>query len=123
MASADEQSPINRAVLDGYARRWGAGFVVQMIDLFVKDSPARLAAAERGIATGDATAVGAAAHALKSSAGNLGALTLMNRTAEIERVVREGGAAAILGPMVASMATELGVTCDSLLRLRAELST
>jgi HPt (histidine-containing phosphotransfer) domain-containing protein len=122
MPHDDAQSSINRDLLDGYARRFGAPFVVQMIDLFVTESPARLVAAKHGLAAGDAAAIGAAAHGLKSSAGNLGAITLMNRMAEIELAVREGRATSVLAPMVASMAEELGRARESLLRLRAELA-
>jgi HPt (histidine-containing phosphotransfer) domain-containing protein len=122
MPHEDTGSAINRDLLDAYARRWGAKFVVQMIDLFVSESPARVAAAEQGLVDGDAVAIGAAAHGLKSSAGNLGAITLMNQMAELEHAVRAGHAAAALAPMVASMVEEAGRARESLLRLRAELT-
>ena len=116
------QSAIKRDLLDGYAKRWGAPFVVQMIDLFLQESPARLAAAEHGLAAGDPASVGAAAHALKSSAGNLGAVALMNQMAALEQAARAGEAAETLAPMVAHMAEELDRVRASLLELRVELA-
>jgi HPt (histidine-containing phosphotransfer) domain-containing protein len=121
MATPDPESSINREVLDGYARRWGGPFVVQMIDLFVNESPARVAAAEQGLMEGDSVAIAAAAHGLKSSAGNLGATTLMHQMAALELAAR-GEPAAALAPMVASMAEELGRAHVALLRLRAQLT-
>jgi HPt (histidine-containing phosphotransfer) domain-containing protein len=121
MATQNSESSINRDVLEGYARRWGAPFVVQMIDLFVNESPARVAAAEQGLAEGDAVAIAAAAHGLKSSAGNLGAIALMNRMAALEHAARTESVTA-LAPLVRGMAEELGRARDALLRLRAELT-
>jgi hypothetical protein len=60
MSQQDSESSINRDLLESYARRWGVPFAVQMIDLFVTESPARVAAAEQGLAVGDAVAIGAA---------------------------------------------------------------
>jgi HPt (histidine-containing phosphotransfer) domain-containing protein len=122
MSQQDSESPINRDLLDGYARRWGAEFVVQMIDLFVNESPARVAAAEQGLADGDSVAIGAAAHGLKSSAGNLGAIALMNQMVALEQAARAEPAAA-LASMVGGMAEELGRVRDALLRLRTELTS
>jgi HPt (histidine-containing phosphotransfer) domain-containing protein len=121
MVTQNSESSINRDLLESYARRWGAPFVVQMIDLFVNESPARVAAAEQGLAHGDTNAIAAAAHGLKSSAGNLGAIALMNQMGALERAARTESVAA-LAPMVASMAEELGRVRGALLRLRAELT-
>ena len=122
MSQQNSESSIDRDLLESYARRWGAPFVVQLIDLFVTESPARVAAAEQGLADGDTVAIGAAAHGLKSSAGNLGAIALMNQMAALEQAARAEPAAA-LESLVGSMAEELGRVRDALLRLRAELTS
>ena len=77
MAAADSLgnpvAAVDRGHLERLATRFGAHFVIQLIDIFIAQGRERLTAAEQGIADGDVTAVVAAAHALKSSAGNLGA--------------------------------------------------
>jgi HPt (histidine-containing phosphotransfer) domain-containing protein len=122
MSHQDSESSIDRALLESYARRWGAPFLVQLIDLFVNESPARVAAAQQGLADGDTLAIGAAAHGLKSSAGNVGAIALMNQMAALERAARAEPAAALM-PMVERMAEELARVRDALLQLRAELAS
>src|SRR5947207_14083966 len=94
--------PIDRTHLERLAARFGAEFLVELIDLIVAQGKERLDAAEQGIASGDADAIVAAAHSLKSSAGNLGAAALGQRPAEIERAARNGAPADVLAPAVGS---------------------
>ena len=49
---------------------------VELVALFLEDTPPRIAALEAAVASGSAADLEAAAHALKSSCGNLGALRL-----------------------------------------------
>ena len=59
-----------------------------LVALFVEDSGQRIASLERGLQSGDVGAVGAAAHALRSSAANIGALEFSRACSELERCAR-----------------------------------
>jgi HPt (histidine-containing phosphotransfer) domain-containing protein len=76
-------------VTDGVAierlqRLGGAELVRGMLELFLAQAPERIRALEAAAAAGDASQVEKAAHSLKSSAGNLGALRLQNAAALLE---------------------------------------
>ncbi|MEA3209779.1 MAG: two-component system, sensor histidine kinase and response regulator [Chthoniobacter sp.] len=60
-----------------------------MIDLFLQEAPGRLAAARKAEQTGEIGAIGEAAHALKSSAQNFGAIYLSQIAQKIERLAKE----------------------------------
>jgi CheY-like chemotaxis protein/HPt (histidine-containing phosphotransfer) domain-containing protein len=71
------------------------GFVVQMIDLFLRESGERTAKILHAVAAGDLNAVATAAHALKGAAASMGALALQTRSAAIEEAARAGQVAAV----------------------------
>ncbi|HSV78816.1 MAG TPA: response regulator, partial [Ramlibacter sp.] len=62
----------------------------EVIALFLADAPARLQAIAAAVAARDAEALGAAAHALKGSAGNVGATALHLAAGELEALAKEG---------------------------------
>ena len=66
----------------------GPDFVKKMIDLFLEEAPERLSAARIGEQTGDHAAIAAAAHSLKSSSHNFGAVSLGLIAQRIEMSVR-----------------------------------
>jgi HPt (histidine-containing phosphotransfer) domain-containing protein len=114
-------APVDRVHLERLATRFGAHFVIQLIDIFIAQGRERLTAAERGVAEGDVTAVVAAAHALKSSAGNLGARSLGELAAEIERRGTAGAAVTVLAPLVATLSSAVTKVCDALETLRVDV--
>lgn len=69
----------------------GPEFLVKLIDVFLKNVPERIGAARAGERAGDLEAVEQAAHALKSSAGNLGAARLRDLAARIEDLAEARG--------------------------------
>ncbi|GAB1488278.1 hypothetical protein MASR2M8_07230 [Opitutaceae bacterium] len=64
------------------------GFVVQMIDLFLRETGQRIALIRQSLDAGDLAAVAAAAHALKGAAASMGAVALHVRCAAIEATAR-----------------------------------
>ncbi len=66
------------------------GFVQEMIDEFLADAPALVAAMRDGLATVDAEGVRRAAHTLKSNANTFGAHDLGTRCAALESQAKEG---------------------------------
>ena len=125
MAAADSLgnpvAAVDRGHLERLATRFGAHFVIQLIDIFIAQGRERLTAAEQGIADGDVTAVVAAAHALKSSAGNLGAKPLGECAAEIERRGTAGAAVPALAPLVTTLNGAFAKACDALETLRRDV--
>lgn len=61
-----------------------------IVGLFIADMPARLAAISDACALSDADGLGKAAHALRGSAGNVGAIALMDLCATLERRAATG---------------------------------
>jgi HPt (histidine-containing phosphotransfer) domain-containing protein len=114
-------NPVDRAHLERLATRFGAHFVLQIIDVFIVQGRDRIAAAEQGLSRGDASAIVAAAHALKSSAGNLGAGPLGTCAAEIERRGAAGASIETLAPMLPALANAFAAACAALEATRAEV--
>jgi HPt (histidine-containing phosphotransfer) domain-containing protein len=77
-----------------------------MIELFVKNAPSRAADAREALDCGDAAALRSALHALKSSAGQLGAITVHQ--------------ACIAGEELASRG-ELGGCTEHVVRIESDL--
>lgn len=115
----DGAGAVDRAHLERLGSRFGAGFLTQLIDLFIGQGADRIGDAERALARGDLIAVAAAAHALKSSAGNLGAHGLMACAAALEQAGRNGGDAASLAPRVATLRAAYEEAAAQLGALRA----
>ncbi len=70
-------------------RLGGDKLVGEMVSLFVEQGADRVSAARAGLELRNAEKVRAAAHALKSSAGQLGALRLQRMCAELETAVMQ----------------------------------
>lgn len=67
----------------------GGKFLTELIDIFLADTPPRLAEIDEGIAAGDAHAIVRAAHSIKGSAGNFGAERLARVAQEIEQAGKQ----------------------------------
>lgn len=103
-------------------RRVGSDdLVVRMIDLFTESGPARLDEARAALAAGDAAGVAAAAHALKSSAAQLGGRAVQEAAAELEHdaAIHPGESAA----RVAALSTAVDALLAHLAAVRAAATT
>ncbi|MGC6487805.1 MAG: Hpt domain-containing protein [Planctomycetota bacterium] len=70
------QDVLDHAVLDellSYAADGDPELLLDLIQMFLDDSPSKVAAVEEGLATGDFEKAERAAHSLKGSSGTLGA--------------------------------------------------
>ncbi len=88
-AAPEPSGDFDRRALQMLHRVGGNRLVVEMVNLFSASGPERLATARAGLASSNGENVRAAAHALKSSAGQLGALRLQRMCAELESTVKE----------------------------------
>jgi signal transduction histidine kinase/DNA-binding response OmpR family regulator len=91
-----EEAPARRvidpAVLDGLREISGGddAFLKDLIHIYLDDAPGRLAEMREGADANDAAVVAGAAHALKSSSGNVGAEEVRLLCAAIEAAGRNG---------------------------------
>ena len=89
---AQLKDPIDLGVLNSIAEAQGDGapdLVVELIDLFLADTPRRVAAMRAAMANSDAPLLARAAHALKGSSSTLGAIQVAESCAELERLARD----------------------------------
>jgi len=96
-------------------------FLMEVVEAFMGDTPPRLEALRASLAGGDAEAIGRAAHSLKGSSGNFGALRMQTLCADIERLSRAGELEP-LESLVAQLEAEYGRVADRLQELVAESS-
>ena len=94
-------------------------FLVEVVEAFLGDSPSRLRALRAGFDRGDAEAVGRAAHSLKGSSGNFGAMRMQTLCGDIERLARAGRLEP-LGPLVSRLDVEYRQVAERLATLVAE---
>lgn len=111
LALMDDEAPVRQEGLERLRRIGGDALVERMVAAFRDYAPRQVALAEAGLASANLDAVRRAAHALKSSAGNLGAVRLMDIAQRTERLAREGGAEDVR-PLVA----ELGGLVEGVIR-------
>ena len=80
-------SSLNRKLLEDLReieRSGSPGFLAELIDLFLKEAAAHLAALRSALAIKDARAFERTAHTLKGSSGNLGATGMSRICAELQ---------------------------------------
>ena len=88
----------NEAVIDGSVlaglrelqEPGGPDAAVELIELFLRDTPVKIQSMQSAIARSDGLALQESAHSLKGSASNLGARRLARLCAELERLPKEG---------------------------------
>ena len=91
----------------------GPKLVRGMIDLFLKNAPAKAAEARGALDRKDAAALRAALHGLKSSAGQLGAMTVFNACTAGEELASVGDLTGC-APFVAIVESDLPVASRQL---------
>ena len=99
------ESELDRGVVDALRELPspdGRSMVACIAELFTQDSPALLQQMQQSADRKDWVALAAAAHALKSYAGNVGALRFMEQLRELELTAKSGnssGCIALLAPV------------------------
>lgn len=96
MSKAQDEPASNGMVIDMHVieslRELGGeddpGLLLELIDMYLSDAPARLREVEVSLASGDIATLERAAHTLKSSSANLGAHGLATICKKIEELAR-----------------------------------
>lgn len=83
-----EQSDIDHEALQRLVALGGEKLVHRIVGLFSSFGVARIEDAERAAAAGDMVGVASAAHALRSTAGNVGAIRLLSVATDLEHTAR-----------------------------------
>ncbi len=78
----------------------GEELAARMAGLFLGLVPDRLRDAREAMEAGDPRALGSAAHSLKSSSGNVGALAVTEAAGRLEDAAEEAGGTAALAPLL-----------------------
>ena len=117
-------APSNVPVLDvevlDELREFAGDDVQSILDLFLSDAPLLIGELEQGAAAGDTTRMADAAHTLKSSSANVGALSLSTVAARIESGAR-GGSLRLPAVAAALVIAEFARTRVALAGYRAQL--
>ena len=85
-----ELPPLDPAKVQELEKVGGSDFLVQIIELFLANAPARLEELRAALASGQADAASRAAHSLRGSAANIGARTLSDMCAVAETSAQLG---------------------------------
>jgi HPt (histidine-containing phosphotransfer) domain-containing protein len=122
LAGMVEELPVLDTAALQRIRGFGGDTLVQgMIELFVKNAPSRAAEAREALDCGDAAALRAALHGLKSSAGQLGATTVHHACIAGEELASRGELDEC-SEYVARIEIDLPKACQQLEAIRAAKS-
>jgi HPt (histidine-containing phosphotransfer) domain-containing protein len=108
-----EEPILDDAALDRLRGFGGEKLLSGMIELFVKNAPTKAADAREALDCGDAAALRAALHALKSSSGQLGALSVHKACIAGEELASRGELNACV-EHVKRIESDLPVACRKL---------
>jgi HPt (histidine-containing phosphotransfer) domain-containing protein len=95
--------------------------LLDLIQLYLDDSPAKIQGLQTGLASGDMDLVERAAHALKGSSGNLGARLLQETCEQLQLTARQPNQTRIQ-QLVAQAQTEFAAVCSELARLQRQFA-
>jgi histidine phosphotransfer protein HptB len=91
-------------------------FLREIAGIFLEDTPLRIAELEQSLAAGDAAKFTRAAHSIKGSSSNLGAMTLRAAAEKLEHQSKTAGLGDVAA-LVAAVKTEFARTLAELNRL------
>jgi HPt (histidine-containing phosphotransfer) domain-containing protein len=119
---SERHGVIDRTVIDmllNLDRAKGASRLARAVSQFKAIAPLRAEAMQKAVCDEDAEALWKAAHALKSSAGALGASQLSRHCGEIESIACEAGIAAARA-LVAGLGAQLDIALCALDEIEQE---
>ncbi len=96
----------------------GGEFLREIITIYIEDTPKRLADLRTCLASGDVATFTRAAHTVKGSSANVGAVALKAIAERLELISRKEGLGAV-GSLITDCETEFGRVAAELKRLSA----
>ena len=106
-------SLVDSAALDRLRKFGGDTLLKGMVELFVENAPRSVTEAREALDCGDAAALRAALHGLKSSSGQLGAASVYQACVTGEELASRGDLSAC-APLVQRIETDLPQVCEQL---------
>ena len=97
-------------------------FLLELLDIFLSDTPKQLHLLRKAIESGDAESAANAAHRMKGSSGNVGAVSLGELCEQIEAAGREGRSE-VLPALFHDVNSEWGRVQDFLSAIRERTSS
>lgn len=91
-------------------------FLRELIEIYLQDTPARLAELEAALARGDAPVASRAAHTIKGSSSNFGAANLAHLAQQIELLCKAGNCADS-APLMAGFKAEYALVARALTQI------
>jgi HPt (histidine-containing phosphotransfer) domain-containing protein len=85
----NEPGPLNPAAIERLCRLGGEKFASEMIGLFLSYGATKIAEARQAQQAGNLGALADAAHPIKSSAGNVGAIRVQELASLVEQTARQ----------------------------------
>jgi two-component system, sensor histidine kinase and response regulator len=88
-----ELRSIEKAIVEkakSWIEEYGEAFLLELVELYLQDTPNRLIELRRALDSGDTPTVTREAHTLKSSSANLGAMKMSGFAKELEIAGRAG---------------------------------
>jgi HPt (histidine-containing phosphotransfer) domain-containing protein len=92
---------LDPAAIERLRKLGGAKFAADMIDLFLSYGAKKVAETQAARQAGNLAGVAAAAHALKSSAGNVGAVRIQQLAEQIEQLAKRASGDAVAAEVAA----------------------
>jgi CheY-like chemotaxis protein/HPt (histidine-containing phosphotransfer) domain-containing protein len=117
-----EGAAVNQEIIQDLLEMMGSEFT-DLVRVYLEDTPKSLALLERSAAEGDAEALIAPSHSLKSTSANLGALQLSEMAKRIEHGARSGNLGGEPVVLVAQLTAEFQRVQNELKRLLASAPT
>jgi hypothetical protein len=114
-------SPVDPGALQSILHSTTPAFAVEIIDLFLRDTPRRLEAIRIAAETGDAGGLQRMAHGLRGSAGMIGALGMVSVCSRLEALAAEGRAEGTR-PVAEQLVAEYRAARDALQAERGRLA-
>ncbi len=115
------ESQLDREAFETLKSMTDPAFIIELIDVFLSDSPEQIELIRAGIAAGNVEQVRRAAHSLKSNSASFGAARVAGLSREIEMVAKRGEALEGAGPLLAELAAEYQKLVPLLQELKNEL--
>ena len=96
---------IDRSTFESLRQMTDAGFVDELVNTFLEDTPIQLRDMSASLKKGDAEVFRRAAHSIKSNAATFGAVQLSDLARELEAMGKEGDLAKAAGKLAALQAS------------------
>ncbi len=94
----------------------GGEFLREIVGIYIEDTPKRLEELRAGLASGDIASFARAAHTIKGSSANVGAMALRGVSERLEMMARSTGLSGV-EPLIADCEAQFALARDELRRL------